>query len=88
MAQQAVPRYRGSWNGDVWKAIVELRTKDNLDIFTSKIDFGVSVIRISKNKNLLKLNIDDFSKLKFEDYYNNHKNFMNILNYNETLDNI
>ena len=27
LAQQAVPRYRGYWNGDVWKSIVELRTK-------------------------------------------------------------
>ena len=26
LAQQAVPRYRASWKGDVWKAIVELRT--------------------------------------------------------------
>lgn len=26
LAQQAVPRYRGYWNGDVWKSIVELRT--------------------------------------------------------------
>ena len=27
IAHQAVPRYRGSWNGDVWKSIVEIRTK-------------------------------------------------------------
>ena len=45
LAQQAVPRYRGYWNGDVWKAIVELRTNKDLNIFTSQIDFGVAVIR-------------------------------------------
>ena len=72
LAQQAVPRYRASWNGDVWKAIVELRTKSNLNIFTSQIDFGVAVIQISENKRLLKLDIDDFSKLKFKDYYANY----------------
>ena len=88
LAQQAVPRYRGSWNGDVWKAIVELRTKSNLNIFTSQIDFGVAVIQISENKRLLKLDIKDFSKLKFKDYYNNHKEFMNIFDYKETLNKI
>ena len=88
LAQQAVPRYRASWNGDVWKAIVELRTKSNLNIFTSQIDFGVAVIQISENKRLLRLDINDFSKLKFKDYYHNHKEFMNISDYKETLNKI
>ena len=88
LAQQAVPRYRASWNGDVWKAIVELRTKSNLNIFTSQIDFGVAIIQISENKKLLKLDINNFSKLKFKDYYNNHKEFMNIFDYKETLNKI
>ena len=88
LAQQAVPRYRASWNGDVWKAIVELRTKNNLNIFTSQIDFGVAIIQISENKKQLKLDINNFSKLKFKDYYYNHKEFMNILDYEETLNKI
>ena len=88
LAQQAVPRYRASWNGDVWKAIVELRTKKNLNIFTSQIDFGVAVIQISENKKLLKLDINNFSKLKFKDYYYNYKEFMNVLDYEDTLNKI
>jgi hypothetical protein len=86
LAQQAVPRYRGHWNGDVWKSIVELRTYDNLDIFTSQIDFGVALIRKKTNSNILKLNSDIiYEKLKFKDYYYNHQKFMNIKSYNETL---
>ena len=88
LAQQAVPRYRASWNGDVWKAIVELRTKNNLNIFTSQIDFGVAIIQISENKKPLKLDINNFNKLKFKDYYYNYKEFMNILDYEDTLNNI
>ena len=88
LAQQAVPRYRASWNGDVWKAIVELRTKNTLNIFTSQIDFGVAIIQISENKKLLKLDINNFNKLKFKDYYYNYKKFMNILDYEETLNKI
>lgn len=86
LAQQAVPRYRGYWNGDVWKAIVELRTKENLDIFTSQIDFGIAVIRKRTNSIILKLGNDViFEKLNFKDYYYNHMNFMNIKSYDETL---
>ena len=86
LAQQAVPRYRGYWNGDVWKSIVELRTKNYLDITTCQIDFGISIIRKKPNNYLLKLdNITDFEKLKFKDYYYNHKIYMNIKSYAETL---
>lgn len=88
LAQQAVPRYRGSWQGDVWKAIVELRTKENLDIITCKIDFGVAIIRKKKNQNLLKIDCVDFSKLKFKDYYYNHNKLMNIISYKNTLETI
>tara|TARA_Y100000741_G_C18171633_1_gene525500 strand:+ start:232 stop:912 length:681 start_codon:yes stop_codon:yes gene_type:complete len=88
LAQQAVPRYRGSWNGDVWKSIVELRTKNYLDILTCQIDFGVAVIRKQKNQDPLVFKCYDFSKLKFKDYYYNHKKYMNILNYEDTLDKI
>ena len=84
-AHQSIPRYRGSWNGDVWKAIVELRTKENLNIFTSQIDLGVGVIKKEMNSNILKTNIKNFKDLKFKDYYYNYKNFMNIKSYEDTL---
>ena len=86
LAHQAVPRYRGYWNGDVWKSIVKLRTKNDLDITTCQIDFGISVIRKKPNNFLLELNnISDFEKLKFKDYYYNHRVYMNIKSYEETL---
>jgi len=86
MAHQAVPRYRGSWNGDVWKAIVELRTKKDLDILTCQIDFGIAVIRKKENTKILKLNINNFKNLKFKDYYYNHSEYMNIISYQQTLE--
>ena len=85
LAHQAVPRYRGSWNGDVWKSIVELRNDINLDIITCEIDFGVAIIRKRKNQNPLNLSRKDFKSLKFQDYYYNHKKFMNIKNYDASL---
>ena len=34
LAKQAVPRFKMKWNGDVWKSIVELRTRNDLNIIT------------------------------------------------------
>ena len=38
---QATPRSRNTWNGDVWKVIVEYRVKEDFDTFTCIIDEGV-----------------------------------------------
>lgn len=85
IAHQATPRYRGSWNGDVWKSIVEMRTLSHIDTYTCQIDFGVGVIRNRNNSDILKVDIKDFSKLKFRDYYYNYKKFMRIINYDNLL---
>jgi SAM-dependent methyltransferase len=86
IAHQAIPRYRGSWNGDVWKSIVEMRTLDNIETYTCQIDFGVGVIKNIKNSDILKINLNDFSKLKFKDYYHNYKKYMRVVDYENLLD--
>ena len=85
IAHQAIPRYRGSWNGDVWKSIVELRTRKNLEVFTCEIDFGVGIIQKKENSKILDLKIDNFKNLKFKDYFHRNKEFMNIISYDEVL---
>ena len=85
VAHQAIPRYRGSWNGDVWKSIVEMRTLDHIDTYTCQIDFGVGLIKKTKNSDILKIHFKDFSKLKFRDYYYNYKKYMRIINYENLL---
>ena len=76
---QIVPKMYGHWNGDVWKAIVEARTLKDIDTYTCKADHGLGIIFKRANRNLLSLNITNFKKLKFKDYYIKHKNFMNII---------
>lgn len=43
-AAQRVPRIQSEWNGDVWKAIVEL-TKEGLGIEVVDCDYGVGLIK-------------------------------------------
>ena len=82
---QVVPRIYGHWNGDVWKAIVECRVKENIDTYTCYADFGIGVIFNRKNKNPLKLDSQNFSKINFEDYFHKHKEFMNIIKYEDLI---
>ena len=82
IGKQAVPRYKMQWNGDVWKAIVDLRQKNNLEIYTCEIDQGIGIITNKKNSSVLKLDIP-INKIKFKDYYYNYKEYMRVINLNE-----
>ena len=82
MAKQAVPRYEMQWNGDVWKAIVDLRQNTDLEIFTCEIDQGIGIIKKNKNTSILKID-KPIEKLKFKDYYENYKNYMRIISLDE-----
>ena len=77
---QAVPRCTYKWNGDVWKAIVEARCRDDIDTYTCFADQGIGLILKRKNKNILSLNCNNFKKLTFKDYFNNYKTYMNVIN--------
>ena len=80
---QMVPRSHEHWNGDTWKALVEVRTFENLDVYTILADNGLGVVFKRKNRNILNLSNPNFEKLKFKDYYNNFNKFMNPIEYED-----
>lgn len=82
LGKQAVPRYKMQWNGDVWKAIVDLRQQENLEIYTCEIDQGIAIIKKKKNTSILKLD-KPINKLKFKDYFNNYKEYMRVISLEE-----
>ena len=86
IAHQAIPRYRGSWNGDVWKALVELRTRSDLDTYTCQIDFGVGIVQKKKNTEVLSIKKKNFKRLKFSDYYHNFNSYMRVIDYKKALE--
>tara|TARA_B100000787_G_C16090483_1_gene248698 strand:- start:58 stop:732 length:675 start_codon:yes stop_codon:yes gene_type:complete len=79
--EQAVPRSQHLWTGDVWKAFVEIRTKEDCDSYTCLADKGLGIVMKRTNKNQLSIKMDNFQKLKFKDYYYNHQTMMNIIEY-------
>lgn len=47
---QKVPRTVRQWNGDCWKAVVRLRERADIDVFTIDSDFGIGVVRKGPNQ--------------------------------------
>ena len=76
---QTIPQTHTSWNGDVWKSIVNLRTRKEIDTYTIKADQGLGLILKRKNKDILVHDIQNFKKLFFKDYYNHHNKFMRLI---------
>ena len=82
LSSQAVPRYKMLWHGDVWKAIVDFRRDNSIEIFTCLIDWGIAIIQKKENSDILKID-KKISKLKFKDFYLNHKRYMRPISYEE-----
>ena len=76
---QAIPRCTYKWNGDVWKAVVEARCREDIDTYTCFADQGIGIIFKRPNRNILTVNTKDFKNLSFKSYYENYKLYMNII---------
>ena len=85
---QTPTRMSDTWNGDVWKAIVECRTLENIDTYTCLADEGIGVIKVQKNNNLLNLNLSNFKNLKYREYYTKRESLMNIISVEKLINQI
>ena len=75
----------GDWNGDVWKAFVEMRTLPDIDCCVCLIDHGLGVIKKRKNSDKLELDNQDFLNLKYKDFVANYESWLSTKSYDETL---
>jgi len=82
---QAVPRSQINWNGDTWKAFLEIRTNRNFDSYCCFADEGLGVILKRKNKHILDLNNKNFKNFSFNDYINNFKEYLNLIEYEDLI---
>jgi len=61
----------GSWTGDVWKVAFELTQTDGIDFKILKIDCGVGVLRLTKDKPTLIDLRNELSDKQFSYFYEN-----------------
>ena len=80
---QAVPRSQLNWNGDTWKAFLEIRANENFDSYCCNADEGIGVILKRKNRNKLELKVKNFKKLSFNEYAVNYRKFLNLIEFDE-----
>jgi SAM-dependent methyltransferase len=75
-AKRAGSGWSGTWNGDVWKAIVDLRShRDDLEIMVYDCDCGMGQIRVKPGK---RLDVQEIEKLTFNDLQENRIEWLNL----------
>lgn len=62
-----------------------MRTKNNLDCYCCYADHGIGIIIKRNNKNILELKDNAFSKMKFNFFFQNYKNLMNLKEFEEVV---
>lgn len=73
---QVIPFTGGHWNGDCWKALVELRqTRSDIEVVTVNTDEGVAVITKTDNGKTL----DNELELTWENFDNNREQWLNLI---------
>lgn len=71
--------FKGNWNGDVWKAIVHLRSQRNdINVFVLDTDFGLGIITWGTPESKLNFTTDDIQRFSYEDLERNRKEWLNL----------
>ena len=79
MAQQSGPLKIGIWNGDVWKAIVQLRsTRPDLMVGVLKCDQGVGFVRKGSPESTLPYSAEQVEALTYADLKADRKRLLNL----------
>ena len=79
MAQQSGPLKIGIWNGDVWKAIVELRsTRPDLLVGVLKCDQGVGFVRKGSPESTLPYSPEQVAGLTYADLKADRTRLLNL----------
>lgn len=74
-----LPGWTGSWCGDVWKAIVYLRSQHNeLNVFVLDCDFGLGIVRKGKAENSLSFSPEAIAGLSYTDLEKNRRELINL----------
>ncbi|MCS3737886.1 class I SAM-dependent methyltransferase [Mucilaginibacter dorajii] len=73
------PQWINQWNGDVWKAIVKLRSeRKDLNITVINSDHGVGIIRPGVPEKAFSFEEGDMDKLTYADLDNNRETYLNL----------
>ncbi len=66
------------WNGDVWRAILQLRCRKDLNVFVLDCDHGLGVITKGKPENTLDYSKEEITRLGYDDFDANRVSWLNL----------
>jgi hypothetical protein len=67
------------WNGDVWKAIVHLRSlRNDVNVFVLDCDQGLGIVSFGKSENKLNFTREQIAALTYEQFNENRKEWLNL----------
>ena len=71
--------FKGTWNGDVWKAILHLRSlRRDLDAFVLDCDHGLGIITKKKSANDLTFTAEQIRQLSYAEFDAHRKQWLNL----------
>ena len=73
------------WNGDVWKAIVEIRRRPDLDTIVGNFDYGCGILRVRQNPDVLDIK-QSYPLLTWNDLEKNRQKWLRLSNPKEVID--
>jgi hypothetical protein len=72
-------QYTGTWNGDVWKTILDLRSRrKDLTAFVLDCDHGLGVVVKKKNEFPLPYTQEEINRLTYEDFDANREKWLDL----------
>ncbi len=79
---QVIPQVRGVWNGDCWKAFVQLRMeRTDLRMCVIDADYGLGIIQRGSQKKV------ETSELTFDNFDKNRNEWLNLISEKEFFEN-
>lgn len=67
------------WSGDVWKAIVQLRTRDDIAVSVLDCDFGVGIVRKGQPRSQLRYTPEQIKSLDYADLAADRQQLLNLV---------
>lgn len=71
--------FAGTWNGDVWKTIMLLRTRDDLRVSVLDCDHGLGIVTRGKPEKTLAFSPDEIARFSYADLEQNRRVWLNLL---------
>jgi len=69
-----------TWNGDVWRAWLDFRTRDDFSMFVVNEDHGCGIIQRGKQHNKLKL---DHESISYDQFSENIESWLNLIEFKD-----